>query len=118
MDGLLGANQHVAHDFLNVRTHDTLLAHGISMDGKSIGRVYRRVDVQERNTVWASCQAITARLTNSRLSQLRLREFNQDPFNENRVRIYAARENFRRENSVVMCDGRQHVDGNRKLSVH
>src|SRR5687767_3691105 len=69
-DGLLSANQHVAHDFLDVRAHDTLLRFGIGMDGKSIWRVDRRVDVQEGNTLWASCQGITTRLTNSGFSQL------------------------------------------------
>ena len=88
------------------------------MDGENIWRVDGRVDVEEGDTLWASCQAITTRLTNSRLSQLRLREFNEDSLNENRVRIHAACENFRREGSLVMCDGRQYVDGDRKLSVY
>lgn len=117
-DGHLSASKHVAHDFFDVTTHDTLVRFGIGMDGKSIWRVYRRVDVQERNTLWASCQAITTRLTNSRRNQLRLREFNEDSLNENRVRVHAACEDFRREDSFVMYDCRQYVDSDRKLSVY
>src|SRR5687767_9958241 len=117
-DGLLSAKQHVAHDFLDVAAHDARLRLGVGMDSKGIWGIYRGVDVQERNTLWASCQAITTRLTDSRRSQLRLREFNEDSLNENRVRIHAASENSRREGSLVMCDCRQYVHGDRELSVH
>jgi len=88
------------------------------MDGKSIWRVDRSVDVQEGNTLWAPSQVIATGFTNAGFSQLRLREFNEDSLHEHRVRIHAACENFRREGSLVMCDGRQYVDGDRKLSVY
>ena len=88
------------------------------MDGESIWRVDRRVDVEEGNTLWASRQVIATEFANGALDQPRLGEFNKDSLHEHRVRIHATCENFRREGSLVMCDGRQYVDGDRKLSVY
>jgi len=88
------------------------------MDGESIWRVDRRVDVEEGNTFWASRQVIATGFANGALDQLRLGEFNKDSLHEHRVRIHATCENFRRKGSLVMCDGRQYVDGDRKLSVY
>ena len=88
------------------------------MDGKRMWRVDGSVDVQEGNTLWASRQVIATGFTNGGLGQLRLRELDQDSLHEHRVRIHAPCENFRREGSLVMCDGRQYVDGDRKLSVY
>ena len=87
------------------------------MDGKSIWGVDRGVNVEEGNTLWASRQVIATGFANGALDQLRLGEFNKDSLHEHRVRIHATGENLRRKGSLVMCDGRQDVDGDRKLSV-
>jgi len=88
------------------------------VDRERIWRVDRSVDVEEGNTLWASRQVIATGFPNGALDQLRLGEFHKDSLHEHRVRIHATGENFRRKGSFVMCDGRQDMDGDRKLSVY
>src|SRR4029077_9104034 len=115
---ILCADQNLAHYFLEVTAHYTPLAFGISVDGKSTWRADRRVDVEERNALWASSQIIAPGFTHGGRDQLRLGEFDKNSLNENGVRVHAACQNFRRKGCLVICDCCQYMNSNRKLSIH
>src|SRR5205085_12068067 len=111
-------DQNLAHHFLDITTHYAPLFFLIGVDSKSTWRTDRRVDVEERNALWASSQIIAPGFTHGGRDQLRLGEFDKNSLNENRVRIHATCQNLRRKGFLVICDCSQYMNSNRKLCIH